>query len=260
MSKNKGNKSSVQWYWVPDNEKIWSVGEFIEEKNNILKLVIKDGGGIVTVAKDACILISDPSIITESVDDLISLTQVNDAAILNCSRIRFMKKIIYTSIGSVLMAMNPFETIPGLYGIDKIKIYSAVNEEGKGAHVYSIPSKAYGAMCSFGLNQSILISGESGAGKTEATKHCLGFLTTISSGGSLSGEADPQTSQIATRIVAASPILEAFGNAQTIRNPNSSRFGKWMELNFSSSNVIEGSRITSYLLEVQLCLLACLFV
>jgi myosin-5 len=242
-------KKSVTWYWVPDTEKIWVVGEFVEEKNDVLKLTLRDSpSGTINVAKKLCVLITDPSIVTESVDDLISLSQVNDASILNCSRLRFMDKVIYTSIGAVLMAMNPFEVIPNLYGLAKINMYRTLSDENKPSHVYLIPSRAYSALCSFGINQSILISGESGAGKTEATKHCLGFLTTVAVDSS--GSDDKNTTNIATRIVAASPILEAFGNAQTIRNPNSSRFGKWMELIFSRSNTIEGSRITSYLLEV----------
>lgn len=107
-------------------------------------------------------------------------------------------------------------------------------------------------MCRSGNNQSILISGESGAGKTEATKQCLSFLTYIAEGskGPLA-VASPATEseRIADRIIAASPILESFGNAQTKRNPNSSRFGKWMVLSFDSNNVIQSSSIISYLLE-----------
>ena len=247
MSRIRGSESrKVSYYWCPHQEKVWSAGELIEDKGNSLQILLVDEQRRETFPKESCIHIEDESVITEAVNDLISLSQVNDATILNSSRLRFNQKIIYTSIGAVLMAINPFETIDGLYGPDRINQYCNVQDDTTPAHIYLIPSRAYRAMCMFGKSQSLLISGESGAGKTEATKQCLDFLTKVSSTGSTSNVHD-----IASRIIAASPILEAFGNAQTIRNPNSSRFGKWMELLFSSDNTIMGSRITSYLLEVR---------
>lgn len=238
--------------------------------------------------KSKCREIADRSVIFETTDDLISLGEVNDSAILNSTRLRFSQKIIYTSIGSVLMAVNPFAKIEGLYSPFKIMEYENPREGEKSAHVYLIPSRAYDSMKTFGKNQSILISGESGAGKTEATKQCLAFITKVA-GATSPDNLDPGNhgrraslierrasvvkrmgqlektldhsnldmtvtkekakADIAQRVIAASPILEAFGNAQTIRNPNSSRFGKWMELSFDEKNHITGSKITSYLLE-----------
>lgn len=250
MSHHSKNQST--FYWIPHPEEIWIAAELKEEKNNILSVqLVKDKKIALQVKKDDCLLIENPSVMEEAVNDLISLSQVNDATILNSSRIRFHQKLIYTSIGAVLMAINPFETIPGLYGPEKINEYRNVREENMISHVYLIPARAYSAMCTFGQNQSLLISGESGAGKTEATKQCLDYLTRVSSSQQQHGKSEQsEVSLIATRIIAASPILEAFGNAQTIRNPNSSRFGKWMELIFSEDNMILGSKITSYLLEV----------
>ena len=190
-------------------------------------------------------------------EDLVLLPDVNQASILACTRERFNSKKIYTSLGVVLMVVNPFEFIVGLYGEDVICKYVDPLKKGLLSHVYLVPSRAYKNMCSSGKSQSILISGESGAGKTEATKQCLSFLTYIAD---TAKKNDNQTSvsqvfseakegQIADRIIAASPILEAFGNAQTSRNPNSSRFGKWMVLNFDDNNCIRSSSIISYLLE-----------
>ena len=249
------NKKMKVYYWVPHSEDVWIAGEYKEEKNNILSLIIIKDQRTVQIKKEECLLIENENVMKEAVNDLISLSQVNDATILNSSRIRFYDKLIYTSIGAVLMAINPFETIPGLYGPNKINEYKNIRDENVPAHVYLIPARAYSAMCNFGQSQSLLISGESGAGKTEATKQCLDYLTRVSSKPqsqqpSIGSNDSTQVSQIATRIIAASPILEAFGNAQTIRNPNSSRFGKWMELIFSEENIILGSKITSYLLEV----------
>jgi myosin V len=253
---NRTKKNPI-FYWVPHPEEIWIAAELKSEseRNGLITVnLIKDTKISLQVKQSDCLLIENSTVMNEAVNDLISLSQVNDATILNSSRIRFYQKLIYTSIGAVLMAINPFETIPGLYGPQKINEYRNIRDENVVSHVYMIPARAYSAMCTFGQNQSLLISGESGAGKTEATKQCLDYLTRVSSSSSSStgsgAAADQSVSQIASRIIAASPILEAFGNAQTIRNPNSSRFGKWMELIFSDENVILGSKIISYLLEV----------
>jgi myosin V len=239
------------FYWIPHPEEVWVPAELKDERNGILHVALLKEKKSLQIKKEECLLIENEGVMNEAVNDLISLSQVNDATILNSSRIRFYQKLIYTSIGAVLMAINPFETIPGLYGVEKINEYRNLRDENALSHVYMIPARAYSAMCTFGNNQSLLISGESGAGKTEATKQCLDYLTRVSSNPNDQQSSDhSQVSKIATRIIAASPILEAFGNAQTIRNPNSSRFGKWMELIFSEDNVILGSKITSYLLEV----------
>jgi myosin-5 len=184
-------------------------------------------------------------------EDLISLPSINQASILNSARSRFLCNNIYTSLGDVLMLLNPFKRIEKMYGQDVIDRYTTLKED-QPSHIYLIPSKAYTNMSREGVSQSILISGESGAGKTEATKECLKFLTNISGNNndsSISSSNSTSAFDIANRITAASPILEAFGNAKTIRNPNSSRFGKWMELNFDKNNIICGSKIVSYLLE-----------
>lgn len=126
--------------------------------------VLIGGERTVDVEKAKCREIADRSVIFETTDDLISLGEVNDSAILNSTRLRFSQKIIYTSIGSVLMAVNPFAKIDGLYSPYKILEYENPREGDKGAHVYLIPSRAYDSMKTYGKNQSILISGESGAG------------------------------------------------------------------------------------------------
>ena len=236
---------------------------------------------------------ADTSSSPEKCEDLITLSEVNEEIILDVIKSRFAIKSIYTSIGTVLLVVNPFQKIPGILGQDVIARYfehsthvvgkSSVGGGSLPAHVYLIPGRAYSELCASNQNQSILISGESGAGKTEATKQCLGYLTSIAStpapesdssgngsaatGSAATGSAATiATATVADRIIASSPILEAFGNAQTTRNPNSSRFGKYMEVMFKSTmsgagddNVvgggegphmkIVGSRIVSYLLE-----------
>lgn len=168
-SRKSAPKSSkgVNNYWCPHAGKIWAVGEFQSEDKakKTVKLSVKEDKTVSDYAIDSCILIEDNSIITEAVDDLTSLSQVNDATILNCSRIRFDKSVIYTSIGAVLMAVNPFERIEGLYGRANIAKYHWDSRDATIApHIYLTPAGAYKAMASFGKNQSIIISGESGAG------------------------------------------------------------------------------------------------
>ncbi len=186
-------------------------------------------------------------------EDLVSLPDVNQPSILYCTKSRFMQRNIYTSLGAVLMLINPFERIPKLYADNLHQIYSDPYAEGLASHIYLVPSRAFYSMVLTKKSQSILISGESGAGKTEATKECLAFLTKKSQLQIKQAGYDDHRASIAFNIsdmiIAASPILEAFGNAQTVRNANSSRFGKWLEINFDEHHSISGSTIVSYLLE-----------
>ncbi len=236
------------------------------EKDNTFTITPLPGTKLIEAEVRTLLPIDSPYVLTDFPDDFISLSEVNTATILHASKLRFSKKLIYTSCGDVLMAINPFETIAGMYSAERMALYNDVSQQRLPAHIYVIPARAYADMCAFGKSQCILISGESGAGKTEATKQCLGYLANIAGASTVAlseknagvGQRRKSilkgTSQaalgIANRVVAASPILEAFGNACTLRNPNSSRFGKWMELSFDNNNQITGSTITSYLLEV----------
>ena len=255
-----------QYFWAPDKDLVWVAGYSLLQSragdSTVRLTLVEDKTKTVEVALNQCMRIVDSTMLTDYPDDFIALAEVNEATILCSSRLRFKEKLIYTSCGSVLMAINPFERIEGLYSSDRMAAYFDPNVEGLLSHVYIVPSRAYAAMCEFGKNQSILVSGESGAGKTEATKQTLAFLANIAGATTVKVPTDTNKRRdskligtknsaidIANRIIAASPILESFGNAQTLRNPNSSRFGKWMELNFDSSNHICGSTIVSYLLE-----------
>lgn len=160
--KQKEDKDA-KYFWVPDAQEVWLPGMLMEDKGQRMRVLI-GGERTIDVEKGKCREISDRSVIFETTDDLISLGEVNDSAILNSTRLRFSQKIIYTSIGSVLMAVNPFAKIDGLYSPFKISEYENPRDGEKSAHVYLIPSRAYDSMKTFGKNQSILISGESGAG------------------------------------------------------------------------------------------------
>ncbi|XP_020612489.1 unconventional myosin-VIIa-like [Orbicella faveolata] len=179
-----------------------------------------------------------PSCIS-GVDDMIQLGELSEAGILRNLLIRYYSHKIYTHIGMVLVAVNPYELYP-IYGTEHIDKYSQQTDMTLlPPHIFSTAQYAFTSMKRRLQNQSIIISGESGAGKTESTKLILRYLTAV--GG--------QHTTLDQRILDANPILEAFGNAKTVRNDNSSRFGKYINIYFNRHAIIEGARIEQYLLE-----------
>ena len=179
-------------------------------------------------------------------EDVVLLESIDPALIAFCLKHRYQHDDIYTWVGadhSVLVSVNPFKRL-NIYGERELTEFSKPSPNKlQPPHTYAIANAAYRAMCAEKGNQSILISGESGAGKTECTKQCLSFLAEVA--GSSSG--------VEQRILQANPVLEAFGNAKTLRNNNSSRFGRWMEVHFYSHGLEEGSIagafVENYLLE-----------
>jgi myosin heavy subunit len=167
-------------------------------------------------------------------------------SILHNLRIRYREDKIYTNISSILISVNPFKLLP-LYTPEVLDTYRN-GSRGLPPHVFAIAYNAYNAMLTDCRDQSVVISGESGAGKSEATKLILQYLTDVSAR-TTSGKGTVTTSALEQQILAANPILEAFGNAKTLRNNNSSRFGKLITINFDSSGSIIGGQIINYLLE-----------
>lgn len=174
----------------------------------------------------------------EGVDDMICLGDLSEAGLLRNLFLRHKQGIIYTYIGSVLVAMNPYEMLP-IYTADQVQQYHGRKLGELPPHIFAIADSCYFNMRRNKRNQCCIISGESGAGKTESTKLILQFLAAVSG----------QHSWIEQQIIQANPILEAFGNAKTIRNDNSSRFGKYVEIFFNKAGVIEGAHMEQYLLE-----------
>ena len=195
----------------------------------------------------------DESIVSRPVDDLLSVTHLHDGSILRTLAVRYMQDIVYTNIGVIVVALNPFNFKIPHYQDNKMGAYLA--EKGQMIsdrllpHSWAQAHNTYHELCTTQVNQSILISGESGAGKTEAAKIVLKYLSSVSV---LNGapEAKEKANLISANVSSCSPLLECFGNAKTVRNDNSSRFGKLMKLKFDSSTLLlRGAFTTKYLLE-----------
>ncbi|KAF4323204.1 hypothetical protein BBO99_00002788 [Phytophthora kernoviae] len=184
----------------------------------------------------------------EGLDNMIELNHLHEAAILRNLKKRFRSRMPYTYTGDICLAVNPYQWLDELYKPGLHKQYlRASKRQDLPPHVYAVSVAAFRHMCENGSNQSILVSGESGAGKTETTKILMDNLATIapvpSSGGS------EQEDSITTRIIKVNPLLESFGNAKTTRNDNSSRFGKFTQLQFNKNNALCGAQCKTYLLE-----------
>ncbi|KAF7704315.1 myosin VIb [Silurus meridionalis] len=177
--------------------------------------------------------------VNKHVEDNCSLMYLNEATLLNNVRVRYSKDQIYTYVANILIAVNPYFDIPKLYAPETIKSYQGRSLGTLPPHVYAIADKAFRDMKVLKMSQSIIVSGESGAGKTENTKFVLRYLTSSYGTGQ----------DIDERIVEANPLLEAFGNAKTVRNNNSSRFGKFVEIHFNEKNAVVGGFVSHYLLE-----------
>uniref|UniRef100_A0A4W5LZZ3 Unconventional myosin-VI n=1 Tax=Hucho hucho TaxID=62062 RepID=A0A4W5LZZ3_9TELE len=189
--------------------------------------------------------------VNKHMEDNCSLMYLNEGTLLNNIRVRYSKDKIYTYVANILIAVNPYYDIPKLYAPETIKSYRGRSLGTLPPHVYAIADKAYRDMRVLKMSQSIIVSGESGAGKTENTKFVLRYLTTSYGTGQ----------DIDERIVEANPLLEAFGNAKTVRNNNSSRFGKFVEIHFNEKvrhhflvlanfiNNVVGGFVSHYLLE-----------
>ncbi|XP_040205916.1 unconventional myosin-VI isoform X2 [Rana temporaria] len=176
---------------------------------------------------------------TKHVEDNCSLMYLNEATLLHNIKVRYSKDKIYTYVANILIAINPYFDVPKLYTSDIIKQYHGKSLGTLPPHVYAIADKAFRDMKVLKMSQSIIVSGESGAGKTENTKFVLRYLT----------ESYGSGQDIDERIVEANPLLEAFGNAKTVRNNNSSRFGKFVEIHFNEKHSVVGGFVSHYLLE-----------
>eukprot|EP01111_Echinosteliopsis_oligospora_P014913 TRINITY_DN5735_c1_g3_i1.p1 TRINITY_DN5735_c1_g3~~TRINITY_DN5735_c1_g3_i1.p1 ORF type:complete len:1138 (+),score=396.14 TRINITY_DN5735_c1_g3_i1:202-3615(+) len=181
----------------------------------------------------------------EGLDDMTLLSKVTNDQILDNLRKRYDNDIIYTSIGDVLISVNPFKMID-IYGSEMLQEYVGRSRIELPPHVFAVAESAYRAMVNDKENQCVIISGESGAGKTEAAKKIMQYIAEVSGN---TGKPSQGVEHVKRIILETNPLLEAFGNAKTLRNNNSSRFGKYFEIQFNEKGEPDGGKITNYLLE-----------
>ncbi|XP_052457931.1 unconventional myosin-Ie isoform X3 [Carassius gibelio] len=175
------------------------------------------------------------------VDDMVLLSKINEDAIVENLKKRYMDDFIFTYIGPVLISINPFKQMP-YFGEREIEMYQGAAQYENPPHIYALADNMYRNMMIDRENQCVIISGESGAGKTVAAKYIMSYISKVSGGG-------PRVQHVKDIILQSNPLLEAFGNAKTVRNNNSSRFGKYFEIQFSSGGEPDGGKISNFLLE-----------
>lgn len=181
-------------------------------------------------------------------DNMIKLNDLNEPTILHNLRQRFLKDEIYTYVSSILVACNPFKLLP-IYTPDIMEKYKDGGGRTMPPHIYAIADNAYRNLMADFKDQAVVISGESGAGKTETMKLVLQFLADVSGRAQKQTTAGEKAESLEQQILKSNPVMEAFGNAKTTRNNNSSRFGKWTEIKFNRFGTIVGGSIINYLLE-----------
>uniref|UniRef100_H3C166 Myosin motor domain-containing protein n=1 Tax=Tetraodon nigroviridis TaxID=99883 RepID=H3C166_TETNG len=182
------------------------------------------------------------------VEDMSTLAELHEAAIMHNLFLRYEKDSIYTNIGSILAAVNPYKQIAGLYDATAVALYSKHQMGELPPHIFAVANECYRCLWKRHDSQCVLISGESGAGKTESTKLLLKFLSVMSQN-SAGTPASERTTRVEQALVQSSPIMEAFGNAKTVYNNNSSRFGKFIQLHFSQNGNIQGGCIIDCILQ-----------
>ncbi|KAK2460523.1 hypothetical protein APHAL10511_006993 [Amanita phalloides] len=250
--------------WFEDKEQAWisaEVTSVTKGSDDTIRLVFVDERGKETSinttgkeikeGKERLPPLRNPPLL-ETADDLATLSHLNEPSVLHTIRNRYAQHSIYTYSGIVLIAVNPFQRVT-LYGPEIIQAYSGRRRGDLEPHLFAIAEDAYTAMRKNGMGQTIIVSGESGAGKTESAKFIMRYLASVNPPDSNAKTKTKFTlddsSEIERQILATNPILESFGNAKTTRNDNSSRFGKYIQILFDGKQEIVGARIRTYLLE-----------
>ncbi|KAH8725202.1 P-loop containing nucleoside triphosphate hydrolase protein [Phaeosphaeriaceae sp. PMI808] len=249
--------------WQPDVTDGWVASEVVEKKieGDKVKLVFQLENGekkTVETTLSAIQTGKDPNLpplmnpaMLEASDDLTNLSHLNEPAVLQAIKLRYLQKEIYTYSGIVLIATNPFARVDSLYVPGMVQVYAGKQRSYGAPHLFAIAEEAFADMLRDQKNQTIVVSGESGAGKTVSAKYIMRYFATRESPdnpGKRRGKADSM-SETEEQILATNPIMEAFGNAKTTRNDNSSRFGKYIEILFNKQTDIIGAKIRTYLLE-----------
>lgn len=227
--------------WIEDPDEVWADGEVVEVNGENLKVLCTTGKTVVVHASN--VYPKDPEAPQCGVDDMTKLAYLHEPGVLQNLKSRYDINEIYTYTGNILIAVNPFRKLPHLYDTHMMEQYKGAGFGELSPHPFAIADASYRLMMKEGISQSILVSGESGAGKTESTKLLMRYLAYMG------GRAASEGRSIEQKVLESNPVLEAFGNAKTVRNNNSSRFGKFVELQFDQKGRISGAAIRTYLLE-----------
>uniref|UniRef100_A0A8C9TW70 Myosin VA n=1 Tax=Scleropages formosus TaxID=113540 RepID=A0A8C9TW70_SCLFO len=241
-----GECSTYARVWIPDVEEVWKSAELTKDYkqgDTVLHLHLEDGTELehkLDPKTKNLPHLRNPDILVGE-NDLTALSYLHEPAVLHNLKVRFIdSKLIYTYCGIVLVAINPYENLP-IYGTDIINAYSGQNMGDMDPHIFAVAEEAYKQMARDERNQSIIVSGESGAGKTVSAKYAMRYFATVSGSAS--------EANVEEKVLASNPIMESIGNAKTTRNDNSSRFGKYIEIGFDKKYHIIGANMRTYLLE-----------
>ncbi|KAJ3678582.1 hypothetical protein LUZ60_002385 [Juncus effusus] len=228
--------------WVEDPDEAWIDGEVLEINGD--EITVNCSSGKTVNVKISSIFPKDPEASPCGVDDMTRLAYLHEPGVLQNLRSRYDMNQIYTYTGEILIAVNPFRRLPHLYDNHMMQQYKGAGFGDLSPHPFAIADACYRSMIRDNKSQSILVSGESGAGKTESTKRLMQYLAYM--GGRVQEEG---TRSVEQQVLESNPVLEAFGNAKTVRNNNSSRFGKFVEIQFDVNGRISGAAVRTYLLE-----------
>ncbi|EYC06558.1 hypothetical protein Y032_0075g958 [Ancylostoma ceylanicum] len=233
--------------WVPDPEEGFIAAE-IQSVQGDQVTVVTAKGNTVTVKKDEAQEMNPPKF--DKTEDMANLTFLNEASVLANLKDRYKDMMIYTYSGLFCVVINPYKRLP-IYTESVIKFYMGKRRNEMPPHLFATSDEAYRNMVQDRENQSMLITGESGAGKTENTKKVISYFAIVGATQAAKGAKGEGTKggTLEEQIVQTNPVLEAFGNAKTVRNNNSSRFGKFIRTHFSAQGKLAGGDIEHYLLE-----------
>ncbi|XP_074565345.1 myosin-17-like isoform X2 [Curcuma longa] len=227
--------------WIEDPVVAWVDGEVFKISGH--QVHVRTTNGKMVVANLSKVFPKDTEAPPGGVDDMTKLSYLHEPGVLQNLATRYELNDIYTYTGNILIAVNPFQRLPHLYDTHMMEQYKGATFGELSPHVFAVADVAYRAMINEGKNNSILVSGESGAGKTETTKLLMRYLAYLGGRSGIEGRTVEQ------QVLESNPVLEAFGNAKTVRNNNSSRFGKFVEIQFDKNRRISGAAIRTYLLE-----------
>lgn len=228
--------------WVPSTKNGFEPASLKEEVGEEAIVELVENGKKVKVNKDDIQKMNPPKF--SKVEDMAELTCLNEASVLHNLKERYYSGLIYTYSGLFCVVINPYKNLP-IYSEEIVDMYKGKKRHEMPPHIYAITDTAYRSMMQDREDQSILCTGESGAGKTENTKKVIQYLAHVAS----SHKSKKDQGELERQLLQANPILEAFGNAKTVKNDNSSRFGKFIRINFDVNGYIVGANIETYLLE-----------